>query len=131
MSSQMAAFLAEERARRQQEGGDRQQYAGDMERLPKSRAASGGDRSLVLAYVLWWFATPFAAHRFYLRATQSAFAMLGLFWGGLALGLATGSGIPAIAIGLWFLWVLADLFLIPGLTRRANESAGSMGSVFA
>lgn len=130
MSPQMAAFLADERARRQQEGGDRQEYAGDIDRLPKGRATSrakaAGDRSILMAYVWWYFCGAIAAHRFYLGATQSAFAMLGLFWGGLAMGLATGSGWPALLIAVWFLWVIADLFLIPGMVRRANEPSAHL-----
>lgn len=95
-------------------------YAGEMDRFRTGSFSSRPDRSMMLAYVFWWFAAGAAAHRFYLRAYPSAFAMLGLLWGGIALIAITGSGIPAVFVAGWFVWTIADAFLIPGLTRRAN-----------
>lgn len=47
---------------------------------------SAGAKSVMLAYLLWWFGAVFAAHRLCLGAYRSAAALAGLFWGGLALG---------------------------------------------
>jgi TM2 domain-containing membrane protein YozV len=94
-------------------------------------------RSMLVAYVLWWWGTPLAAHRFYLGAHQSAVTMLGLFWGGLAIAAMMskqstswvgGYAVPPPGIMLiliWMLWALLDAFLIPGLMKRyraANET---------
>lgn len=115
------AFLEQERARRKQNGSHpAPSYAGEIDRVPSGSFTSKPDRSMMLAYVYWWFAAGAAAHRFYLRAYPSAFAMLGLFWGGLALIAITRSAFPAVFVGAWFVWVIADAFLIPGLTRKAN-----------
>ncbi len=133
MSPQMAAFIASERSRPQQEAprpieSGVSQVAHDFQKQQQQDLRKSGDgwakgaqrKSMVMAYVLWWFCSPLGAHRFYLGANQSGAAMAGLFFGGLLLGIATGSGYPVTLIGVWFVWTLADVFLIPGLTRRAN-----------
>jgi TM2 domain-containing membrane protein YozV len=130
LSSQAMAFLANERTRTQQER-PRPMEAGisDVaEQTYKARGQGGGQtfvnptakKSLLLAYVLWYFVGAFAAHRFYLRAHQSAWTMLGMFWGGVILSMATGSGWPITLTVLSIGWMVLDLFLIPGLARRAN-----------
>ncbi|MEQ1725611.1 MAG: TM2 domain-containing protein [Sphingopyxis sp.] len=92
--------------------------------MPRARPSTAGGarnpRSMLLAYVFWYFAAGVGAHRFYLGATQSAIIMLGMFWGGLAMMLVFP---PLGLLGIfgWALWTIADLFLIPGLCRRYNE----------
>ncbi len=108
-------------------------------------AVAKSPKSLALAYVLWWFGSPFAAHRFYLGAFRSASVMAGLFWGGLALG-AVSSKTSAMWVGdvavpplwaamilAWFIWCFLDLFLIPGVRRRQAKvgSDRSLSKVFA
>jgi TM2 domain-containing membrane protein YozV len=80
--------------------------------------SSGSEKSLIVAYVLWWFAGIIGAHRLYLGAAQSGLGMLGLFFGGIAVGLADVPivGVPMIVAS--FGWALVDAFLIPGLRRR-------------
>jgi hypothetical protein len=130
LSSQAMAFLANERARSQQER-PRPMEAGisDVaEQAYKARGQGGGEtfvnptakKSLIMAYVLWYFVGGFAAHRFYLGAYQSAWIMNGLLWGGLILGATTGVSAFFFLLLPWALWIVADLFLIPGLARRAN-----------
>lgn len=134
LSPAARAFLAAERARSAED-----KHRPEPSAAAASAAASatkyapskgGTDRSLVIAYVFWWFAGPLAAHRFYLGAYKSAWAMIGLFWGGLVIagvmskqsslwigGLAVPP--PGIAMILvCMVWILIDAFLIPGLRRK-------------
>ncbi|GJL65063.1 MAG: hypothetical protein NPIRA05_00340 [Nitrospirales bacterium] len=68
-------------------------------------------KSVWIAYLLWFFLGIFAAHRFYLRRN----GWLQLF--------------TILLFGIGLLWVLADLFLIPGMVKDNNEGEhGSGGS---
>jgi hypothetical protein len=146
MSPELRAFLAEERARKAavSEPGLTDISTGFERPVARAAQRSGGERSMVLAYVIWWFGGILGFHRFYLRAYQSGFAYLGLFWGGLLIAAVTSTqssasigGVflppPGIAMVLaTFVWFFIDAFLIPGLTRRANEGiASSARDVFA
>lgn len=64
--------------------------------------------------MLWFFLGGLGAHRFYLGRTGSAIAQLAL--GLLAFPTAF---ITLLPLGLW---LLADLFLIPGIVRDYNMS---------
>lgn len=69
-------------------------------------------KSTGAAYVLWFFLGSLGAHRFYLGATGTAVAQLLLAllgWIPLFLGWAV--------LGIW---LLVDLFLIPGIAREKN-----------
>ena len=69
-------------------------------------------KSTGAAYLLWLFLGGFGAHRFYLGQTGTAVAQLLL----LLLG-----WIPfGIGWGVLGLWLLVDLFLIPGIISRQN-----------
>ncbi|MCB4805047.1 TM2 domain-containing membrane protein YozV [Methylobacterium brachiatum] len=61
--------------------------------------------SIVLAYVLWFFLGAFSAHRFYLGRTGTAILQILL---------------NCILVG--FIWVVLDLFLIPGMVRAKQAS---------
>lgn len=128
------AFLAAERARGTQAPASAAPAftaAAPATRLPQARPKA--DRSMLLAYVMWWFGAFVAAHRFYLGAYRSAFALLGLFWGGLLIaGMMSkkstlwigGIAVPPPGVAMMLiaiLWVVVDVFLIPGLTRRYRE----------
>lgn len=79
-------------------------------------------RNLIVAYVLWYFASPIGMHRFYCGQPQSAWTMIGLLVAGLVvLGTFPPLGI-AMLLG-WALWIFFDLFLIPGMLRRFKEHA--------
>lgn len=145
MSPQLRAFLAAERAQRAAEGeADLSTIAESQSRQPKVRA-TGAPRTKLVAYVLWYFAAPIAAHRFYLGARNSAMIMAGLFWVGLLVAAfmskqstmsVGGLFVPPpgiVMILVWMLWVVADLFLIPGLVRRYNGAlkGGRQAEVFA
>ena len=63
-------------------------------------------KSLVVAYLLWWFLGYFGAHRFYLGHVGSGVVTLifiGIF--------------GVLIVGLWW---LIDAFLIPGIVKRSN-----------
>ncbi len=67
--------------------------------LIETRVTNDGP-SLVLAYLFWFFLGIVSAHRFYLgRPVSAALQILSYF----------------IAIGL--IWLLVDVFLIPGMAR--------------
>jgi TM2 domain-containing membrane protein YozV len=75
-------------------------------------------KSLVIAYLLWWFLGSFGAHRFYLGRNGTASAMLVL----------TIVSIPLIFVGIGLvtllisgIWAFIDAFLIPGICRDFNN----------
>lgn len=86
-------------------------------------------KSAGIAYVLWFFTGGFGGHRFYLGRIGSAVGQLVLTLLGWPLLFAGGFGLLLLApLGVW---LLVDLFLIPGiisdhnggLMRRLNKSA--------
>ncbi len=60
--------------------------------------------SVAAAYLLWFFLGILSAHRFYLGRPGSAILQILLFF---------------VLVG--FLWLLVDLFLIPGMVRDKQE----------
>jgi len=74
-------------------------------------------KSVLIAYLLWWFLGSLGAHRFYLRRNGSAATML----------IITVVSIPACFILIGFLgvfaifvWWIIDAFSIPGFVKRHN-----------
>jgi TM2 domain-containing membrane protein YozV len=136
VSPALAAFLAEERQRSPAAPPD---YFADRPSQTGVRAddphplnaqlvyprdpMAPGQYSLVLAYALWLFFASFGAHRHYLGARTSGAAMALLAWSGWLLVFfgRFDIGIPVLA--LFLLWMVVDLFLLPGLARRANNPA--------
>lgn len=137
MARRREAFIASERARNgalQEDARlgaappapDADQVARDLG-LPADRRAYAQPKSMMLAYVLWFFACAISAHRFYLGAYQSALMQLGGWFGGLAIlwaGASTKGETMAFAglivMGASGLWMLVDVFLIPGLVARTR-----------
>lgn len=83
-------------------------------------AFQSNKKSTGLAYVLWFFLGSLGAHRFYLGRTGSAIGMLVLS----VLGWLT---VWMLGLGLLFLiplgiWLLVDIFLIPGMATQHNNS---------
>ncbi|MFC5344752.1 NINE protein [Brevundimonas staleyi] len=98
-------------------------------------AFEASKKSAGVAYLLWFFTGGFGGHRFYLGRTGSAVAQLILSLLGWVLLLAAGFGLLfLIPLGVW---LLVDLFLIPGmiqdhngnLMRRLDASATAHRSV--
>ncbi len=74
-------------------------------------------KSLLVAYLLWWFLGWAGAHRFYLGRTGSAIVMLMLF--------AISCVLMLVVVGwfgylLWGLWWLIDALLIPSFVTQCN-----------
>jgi hypothetical protein len=120
LAQRRAAFLAAERARADVVTGGLTDAARQF-----TYAADRPQRSMVLAYVLWFFFCTLSAHRFYLGATQSALLQAGLWIGGgliAAIGVLSSVQVIAILGGMAMIgsavWQLLDLFLIPGVHRQ-------------
>lgn len=105
------------------------------------QASSRPEKSLMLAYVLWFFACAVSAHRFYLGAVQSALVQMGFYLGGwviIYLSLGTkqwGSSfyLGAFLVMIGSVWMLIDLFLIPGIRNRMDRKyrAEEFNTVFS
>jgi TM2 domain-containing membrane protein YozV len=61
--------------------------------------------SVAAAYVLWFFLGILSAHRFYLGRPGSAVLQILLFF---------------VLVG--FIWLIVDLFLIPGMVRARQDA---------
>lgn len=88
-------------------------------------AYDANKRSVLVAYLLWLFLGWAGAHRFYLRRTGSAAALLALFVGGVALAIV---GVGFVLLLVNTVWWFVDAFLIPGIARDFNNRlAGKLG----
>lgn len=135
MAAQREAFIAAERARRMNEPDQRpwdepaqrspglSSYAQDY---PNSRPAVQQSRSLAVAYILWFILGQLSVHRFYLGATTSAIVQVSLFFGSL-LVLFIFPPMGLIGFIGWVLWILADVFLMPGLHRTFCRPPANTG----
>lgn len=93
-------------------------YHGDLAATSNIRFERHDRKSLLVAYLLWFFLGGLAAHRFYLGYTNSGIAMVLLLAGTLVFGIAAFlSPILYIGLTIWSLWVLADMVLIPFMAR--------------
>jgi TM2 domain-containing membrane protein YozV len=85
--------------------------------LVEQRLANDG-KSMLVAYLLLIFLGGFGAHRFYLGRTGSALAMLALLiLGFLTIALVVG----AFLLGALGIWVIVDLFLVPGMVESSRK----------
>jgi TM2 domain-containing membrane protein YozV len=75
-------------------------------------------KSVGVAYALWLFFGSLGGHRFYLKRTGSAVAMLLLFIASFVLSFVIVGIFGFVILGVW---ALVDAFLIPGLTRNYNN----------
>ncbi|MFH5926727.1 TM2 domain-containing protein [Roseomonas xinghualingensis] len=75
-------------------------------------------RSVLVAYILWFFLGWFAAHRFYAGRMTSGLVMLAISLISWALTFIAIGYLGLFVIGLW---LLVDLFLIPGMIRDYNR----------
>ena len=71
-------------------------------------AYANNSKSIAVGYLLWLFLGVFGVHRFYAGKTKSGVAQLILLL------------IPIVGWIALGLWLLADLFLIPGMIREHN-----------
>ena len=75
-------------------------------------------RSVIAAYLLWFFLGYGGVHRIYLGRWASGFIMLALF--GVSM-LLTIVFIGYLGLGVIALWWLIDALLIPGMAQRYNN----------
>lgn len=113
LAARRAAFLAEERARREREP---LRPAADETKTYVTPKSTG------TAYAFWFFFGGLGAHRFYLGSPVSGaiqLAMTPISYGLIASKSMSGLAImPALG-----LWLIIDAFLIPGMVRAANEQS--------
>ena len=76
-------------------------------------------KSVGVAYVLWFFFGSLGGHRFYLKQTGTAIAMLLIFLISIPLSFAFVGFFGFAVVGIW---ALVDAFLIPGMTRSYNNT---------
>ena len=129
LEARRAAFIASERRRRLDEGEERlsAQPTGGTREIPTGPFFVREEKSIAIAYLLWFLLGGFSAHRFYAGATASACAQLFLNIGGFVMmlsGAASGAigsiGFGFLMVGSAGVWLIVDIFLIPGLCRRAG-----------
>jgi TM2 domain-containing membrane protein YozV len=65
-------------------------------------------RSVLVAYLLWFFLGLFGAHNFYLKRTGIAVVQLILT-------------ITVVGSAVTLIWIIVDAFLIPGWVRNQNN----------
>ena len=127
MDARREAFIAAERARRQQEGDYSEPPAHDE--MPGSRHAL--PKSIGTAYLLWFVLGQFGAHRFYVGSSSMAFAQIALRLVGILLVLSTNF-FGLYLLGVAVLWWAVDGILLPDLIRQANsKTRGGSPRAFA
>lgn len=87
----------------------------DTERLMRYDA---NKKSVLAAYLIWFFLGLFGIHRMYLGRWTSGLMMLalhGISW------LTWWIAIGIVGFALLGLWWLIDALLIPGIARRENQ----------
>lgn len=75
-------------------------------------------KSVGVAYILWFFVGSLGGHRFYLKRTGSAAAMLIIFIFSFLLSFV---GVGLFGFAVIGIWALVDAFLIPGMARAYNN----------
>lgn len=78
-------------------------------------------KSLLIAYLLWWFLGWAGVHRFYLGRTGSGLGQLILF----AIGVVTAMFfVGYFLLAAWAVWWLLDAFFVYQITKEENEKRG-------
>ena len=75
-------------------------------------------RSMIIAYLLWFFLGYLAIHRFYLSRWISGLIFLVLMGVGTVLSIVL---VGYLILAPLFLWWLIDALLIPGMVRSRNQ----------
>ena len=109
MKSREEEKKAEDRERRKQRYEDEDWVKNEVSRKGKE---------VWIAYLLWFIGGTLGVHRFYLGETNTAVAMVITFVIGWA---TTVILVGFLILGVLGIWVIVDLFTIPGMVEKANE----------
>jgi len=92
-------------------------------------AGGGGAKSLLVAYLLWFFLGGLGAHRFYLGAYITGAVQSVFLLGGVGLMLmgegSAGWFIGTVPLTLLGLWWLVDAFLTNDMVKKRNAAAST------
>ena len=83
-------------------------------------------RSVIIAYLLWFFLGYLAFHRFYLSRWISGLIFLALMGIGFVLSFVI---VGYLILAPMFLWWLIDALLIPGMVSSRNREVQESGFV--
>lgn len=126
MDARREAFIAAERARRQQEGEHVEPIGSDD--LPAFSNAQ--PKSIGTGYLLWFLLGQFAAHRFYVGSSSMAFAQISLRLVGVLLFLSANF-YGLYLLGAALVWWAVDGIMLPDLVRQDNARNRSTTRAFA
>ncbi|QUL39181.1 TM2 domain-containing protein [Erythrobacter sp. JK5] len=87
-------------------------------------------RSIIVAYLMFFFASPLSVHRFYCGEFHSAIAQLALLCGSV-ICFVIFPPLGAIGLILRGIWVGFDFLMIPGMMQRFKDRSGTGRSVMA
>ncbi|QDZ09235.1 TM2 domain-containing protein [Sphingomonas panacisoli] len=121
-AAQRAAFLAQERSSGGFDFASRPDFDDDGVSYGGAAVRRAADRSILVAYVLWIFAGPLAAHRFYCgRYGSGVFqAATGLLGFGFLFTEPYNISTWGPLLIVHGLWRFIDLFLIPGMCKTPS-----------
>ena len=104
----------------------------------KRRPSSGGSgksyspslghpakRHLLGAYAIWWFASVLSLHRVYCGSLETAIYQFVFFFGSIVI-LMIYPPLGMVGFVAWLIWIMADLFLMPGMMRRFREAHSTL-----
>ncbi len=114
------AFIAAERARAGEAAEAADPMASAARAKEKGLPVFPGQKSARVAYSLWFFLGMISAHRFYLGRPITGVAQTCLWYVSLMFWMA-GHELAFFPMVAGVSWLVADLLLIPGMTRAINE----------
>lgn len=85
-------------------------------------AFESNKKSAGVAYLLWFFLGGLGGHRFYLGHSGTAATILILTLVGVVTSFIAVGFIPLLIVGMW---LIVDLFLIPGMVKTHNNQLAS------
>lgn len=87
-------------------------YHGDLTQFSNVRFQKTRRKSLVIAYLLWFFFGMLGLHRFYMDRLVTEFVQLGIVFAQIFI-IFVNPGLSIFMLGALGLWVLVDGVLLP------------------